>query len=91
MPGDFVNFSRQNGSGHAVLFVGWVERNGLRIGIRYYGCNSKGDSCPDPKDPANVAIRGGPSFNTERFAAHGGQILRSRLHVGRPAMPTTPH
>lgn len=88
LPGDFVNFSRKNGTGHAVIFVSWVYKDGARIGLRYYSCNSKGDSCPDPKDPANRHVTGGPSFHTERFQTHGGQIIPKTLSIGRPQLPT---
>ncbi len=87
LPGDYVNIWRKNHTGHAAIFVGWVMKNGARTGIRYYGCNTRGDSCPDSDDPANVKVKGGPSFVTERFSTHGGQVLVGKLRIGRPSMP----
>jgi hypothetical protein len=33
--GDFVQFWRNNGSGHSVIFLGWNEKDGKRVGIKY--------------------------------------------------------
>jgi hypothetical protein len=34
-PGDFLQFWRTNMSGHSVVFLGWVEDGGQRVGFRY--------------------------------------------------------
>jgi len=34
-PGDFMMFWRPNGSGHSVVFLGWVRQGRRRVGIRY--------------------------------------------------------
>ncbi len=91
LPGDYVNFTRRRGSGHAVVFVRWIVNKGRRVGLRYFSCNSHGDSCPDPKDPKNASGIPGPSFNTEYFLNDGGWILPDRIIIGRPFLPTTPH
>ncbi len=88
LPGDFVNLSRSTGSGHAVIFVDWVMQNGQRVGLRYYGCNGSGDSCPDPADPQNTSGNSGPSFVTEYFEGHGGTVLPTYLFLGRVHLPT---
>ncbi|MBM4355061.1 MAG: hypothetical protein FJ109_14965, partial [Deltaproteobacteria bacterium] len=36
VPGDFVNLSRGNGTGHAVIFVSWVREGGAIVGLTYY-------------------------------------------------------
>lgn len=33
--GDFVQLWRTDGSGHSVVFLGWVEEGGRRVGLRY--------------------------------------------------------
>lgn len=88
LPGDYVNLSRSTGSGHAVIFVNWVVENGVKVGLRYYGCNSRGDSCPDPNDPLNTESNSGPSFVTEYFVDHGGRVLPQYLFIGRVYMPS---
>ena len=88
LPGDYVNLSRSTGSGHAVIFVGWVFDGPERIGLRYYGCNGSGDSCADGDSPHNVAGVSGPSFNTELFYGSGGTVLPAYLFIGRAFAPT---
>lgn len=90
LPGDFVNLSRSTGSGHAVIFIQWVIEGGVKTGLRYYGCNGSGDSCPDPSDPQNTSGNSGPSFLTEHFEGHGGTVLPAYLHIGRAFLPTGP-
>ncbi len=90
LPGDYVNLSRSTGSGHAVIFVDWVEQNGEKIGLRYYGCNGSGDSCPDPNDAENTGGNSGPSFITEYFDGDGGTVLPQYLFIGRVFLPEPP-
>jgi len=87
LTGDFAQISRSNGTGHAVIFVHWIEEGGEKIGLRYYGCNSSGDSLPDPDDPDNQPGNSGPSFVTEYFSGHGGKVLPKYLHLGRAFDP----
>jgi hypothetical protein len=89
LPGDYVNLSRSTGSGHAVIFVGWVWEDGVRVGLRYYGCNGSGQSCPDPEDPLVTTGNSGPSFVTEHFEGHGGTVLPGYLFIGRVFMPVS--
>jgi hypothetical protein len=88
LPGDYVNLSRSTGSGHSVIFVGWVTDGATKIGLRYYGCNGAGDSCADAASPHNVAGVSGPSFNTELFDGYGGTVLPAYLFIGRVYEPT---
>jgi hypothetical protein len=87
LPGDFANISRNNGTGHSIIFINWVVQNGEVIGLRYYGCNSKGDSHPDPTDPGNTKGNSGPSFITEKFEAYGGKVLADFTFVGHVVDP----
>jgi hypothetical protein len=34
-PGDFLQFWRTNKFGHSVVFLGWIEEGGRRVGFRY--------------------------------------------------------
>ncbi len=87
LPGDFVNLSRTDGTGHSVIFVSWVKQDDEIIGIRYFGCNSSGDSHPDPDDPNNVKGVSGPTFSTEKFVSVGGKVIPSVLFVGHIVDP----
>ncbi len=35
-PGDFIDFSRENGTGHAAVFLDWVRENDKIIGLKYW-------------------------------------------------------
>jgi hypothetical protein len=88
LPGDYVNLSRTTGTGHAVIFVEWIVEGGEKAGLRYYGCNGSGDSCPDPYDELNTPDNSGPSFITEYFTGHGGTVMPEYLFIGRVFLPT---
>lgn len=66
-PGDFVQFWRHSGSGHSVVFLGWVVEGGERVGIRYRSSQGSTDGIGD---------------HQERFGGERG-IDRARVHVGR--------
>lgn len=85
--GDFINFSRSNGTGHAVIFVDWVKEGGELVGLRYYSCNGSGHSHPDPADPDNQTGVSGPSFQTEYFEGSGGKVLKKYFFIGRAFDP----
>jgi len=87
--GDFINLSRDTGTGHSVIFVDWVWDGMHRSGLRYYGCNGSGDSHPDPDDPNNSGGVSGPSFVTEYFTDFGGHVLTQWLFIGHPYDPAT--
>jgi len=35
-PGDFVDISRENNTGHTVIFIGWIRQNQKIIGLKYW-------------------------------------------------------
>jgi hypothetical protein len=90
LPGDYANLSRSTGSGHAVIFIDWIRSGGEIVGLRYYGCNGSGHSCPDPDDPLDTTGNSGPSFATEYFTDHGGTVIPRYLFIGRVFLPTDP-
>ena len=46
-PGDFVQFWRRGGSGHSVIFLGWVMEDGLAVGFRYRSSQKSTDGIGD--------------------------------------------
>ncbi len=38
--GDFMDFSRVNGTGHTVVFIGWIKENGRIVGLKYWSSQS---------------------------------------------------
>jgi hypothetical protein len=46
-PGDFLQLWRTNGSGHSVVFLGWVTNGGERIGLKYRSSQKSTDGIGD--------------------------------------------
>jgi hypothetical protein len=73
-PGDFIDLSRENNTGHTVVFLGWVWDDGQIVGLKYW--SSQGST-------------GGISKNTEYFnvlrkdGTKYGKIMIDKLYIGR--------
>ena len=68
--GDFIDFSRTNGTGHAAVLIGWIWQDGKIIGLRYWSSQES---------------TGGIAYTEEYFAdenAFGG-VRRDRVYIGR--------
>jgi hypothetical protein len=68
--GDFVQFWRGK-TGHSVVFLNWVEKDGKKIGMRYRSSQTSTDGVGD---------------RTEYFSdsgVKGGQVLRERTYFAR--------
>jgi len=65
--GDFCDISRNNNSGHSIIFIEW-ERNpdGEIAGMKYFSSGSHG-----------------VGFGTEFFSDTGGKVLRDSVHLAR--------
>ncbi len=65
--GDFLDFSRNNKTGHSVIFINWVrDDTGKITGFKYFSSNS-----------------GGVGYQTEHFADTGGKVLRNYFRLAR--------
>lgn len=65
---DFCDISRTDGSGHSIIFLNWIRRNGQIAGFRYYSTQKSTD---------------GQGYNTEYFKGYGGKVLKHYFHAGR--------
>ncbi len=65
--GDFVDFSRSNGTGHSVVFLNWIREAGEIVGLRYWSSQESTN---------------GIGYRTEYFSPTGG-ILPSDFYIGR--------
>jgi hypothetical protein len=65
--GDFLDFSRNNKTGHSVIFMEWVRDEGGKIkGFKYFSSNSKG-----------------VGYLTEYFVDSGGKVLHDYFRLAR--------
>lgn len=100
-PGDFINLNRTSGSGHAVVFMGYLDSAGAAVagygpsvkGFRYFSAQGKG------KPDAGFAFRNAYFSGTCPANAPGVvrdcNVIFSRnpvlLNVGRMGAPSTWH
>ncbi|MFC1597519.1 hypothetical protein ACFL5Q_06240 [Planctomycetota bacterium] len=70
-PGDYVMFWRNNDSGHSVVFLGWIEKDGERVGIRYRSSQGKTKGIGDSAEYF---------FDSKTKT---GTVDRNRTYVGR--------
>ena len=76
-PGDFCQIWRNTGSGHSVIVLEMIKKDGKTVGIKYYSSNTKIN--PQTK-------RSGPGENTEYFTdavGMGGKVLRNKTYFAR--------
>ena len=66
--GDFVQLWRHSGSGHSVIFRGWVREEGKIVGLRYWSTQSS---------------TRGIGERSERFGTKGSTIKRNELWIVR--------
>ncbi len=65
--GDFMDLSRNNGTGHSVIFIEWKrDEEGRITGLKYFSSNS-----------------GGVGYLTEYFSDSGGKVLRKWIRLAR--------
>jgi len=70
MPGDFCQFWRTK-SGHSVIFLDWITRDGKRIGLRYRSSQGSTDGVGDKSE-----------FFKDS-GVEGGEVDPSRMYFGR--------
>lgn len=68
--GDFIDFSRTNGTGHAAVLINWIKQDGKIIGLRYWSSQES---------------TGGIAYAEEYFADgnSAGGIRRDQVYIGR--------
>lgn len=70
-PGDFLQLWRVGGSGHSVVFTGWMmdpARPGVPVGFTYRSSQPRTDGIGDSQ---------------EKFSDSGGTVLRNRIYFSR--------
>ncbi len=73
-PGDFIQLWRTTGSGHTVVFDGWIyDTDGNIVGMDYVSCQGSTD---------------GYGWNTEYFGPFEGALDPLLMFAGRGLMPT---
>jgi len=65
--GDFCDISRNNSTGHSIIFINWIrDKNKKIIGMKYFSSNSSG-----------------VGYGREYFSDTGGKVLRNWVRLAR--------
>ena len=65
--GDFCDISRNNSTGHSIIFINWIrDKDKKIIGMRYFSSNSSG-----------------VGYGREYFSDSGGKVLRDWVRLAR--------
>ena len=73
-PGDFIDFSRTSGSGHSVIFLNWIRKDGEIIGLRYWSSQGSTNGIGYKEEYFSIPDAKGVPY---------GSIMTKRFYIGR--------
>lgn len=73
-PGDFIDFSRDNQTGHTVVFIDWVRVNGKIVGLRYWSSQESTKGIGFKTEYFNILRSNGTKY---------GKIIKDEVYIGR--------
>lgn len=73
-PGDFIDFSRENNTGHAVIFINWIRENNKIIGLKYWSSQGSTNGISYKEEYFNIKDGNGKKY---------GNVIKDQLHIAR--------
>lgn len=73
-PGDFIDFSRENQTGHTVVLIDWVRDNGKIVGLRYWSSQESTNGIDYKTEYFNILRSDGTKY---------GSIMKDQVYIGR--------
>jgi hypothetical protein len=73
-PGDFIDFSRENPTGHTVVLIYWVRDNGKIVGLRYWSSQESTNGIGYKTEYFNILRSDGTKY---------GNIMMDGVYIGR--------
>ncbi|KUO70716.1 MAG: hypothetical protein APF81_26060 [Desulfosporosinus sp. BRH_c37] len=73
-PGDFIDFSRENQTGHTVVLIDWVRDNGKIVGLRYWSSQESTNGIAYKTEYFNILRSDGTKY---------GKIIKDKVLIGR--------
>lgn len=73
-PGDFLDFSRENNTGHTVVFLNWIRDNGKIIGLRYWSTQGSTNGINYNEEYFNVEKSNGTKY---------GDLIIDQIYIAR--------
>jgi len=72
--GDFIDFSRENGTGHCAVFINWIREGDRIIGIRYWSSQGSTNGTNYNEEYFNVKRKNGSKY---------GNVMTDNFYMGR--------
>lgn len=73
-PGDFIDFSRENNTGHTVVFQNWIRKGEKIIGLKYWSSQGSTNGISYKEEYFNVKDENGKKY---------GNIIIDQLYMAR--------
>ena len=73
-PGDFIDLSRENNTGHAVIFINWIRDNGKIVGLKHWSSQGSTNGINYKEEYFNVKNGSGLKY---------GNVIYDNLHIAR--------
>ncbi len=73
-PGDFIDLSRENNTGHAVVFIDWIREGDKIIGIRHWSSQQSTNGISHKEEYFNIKNSNGKKY---------GNVLMDSLYIAR--------
>lgn len=73
-PGDFIDFSRENNSGHAVVFMNWIREGDKIIGLRFWSSQGSTNGISYKEEYFNIKDKSGNKY---------GGVIKDSLYIVR--------
>ncbi|MCC5912441.1 MAG: hypothetical protein JJT76_18645 [Clostridiaceae bacterium] len=73
-PGDFIDISRENGTGHTMVFLDWVKEGNKIIGLKYWSSQQSTNGINYNKEYFNVRDGKGNKY---------GNVMIDRVYIAR--------
>ena len=73
-PGDFIDFSRENQTGHTVVLIDWVRVNGKIVGLKYWSSQESTNGIDYKTEYFNILRSDGTKY---------GNIMMDKVYIGR--------
>ena len=74
MPGDFIDFSRDNNTGHTVVFLGWKREENKIVGLKYWSSQGSTNGIAYKTEYFNVQRNDGTKY---------GNMIIDNLYIAR--------
>lgn len=72
--GDFLDISRENNTGHTVVFINWIRENNKIIGFKYWSSQDSTQGISYKEEYFNIKNSSGNKY---------GNVIIDDLHIGR--------